>query len=130
MIAIDTNALLRLVLEHPTHQAEAVHDLLTREKVFLPLTVILEAEWALRKVYEFKKSEVVSALREVVALPQVTTEQEHRVEAAFTWAEGGLDFPDALHLASSEHCEVLATFDKRFARRAERMNAGAVRLLT
>jgi hypothetical protein len=35
-----------------------------------------------------------------------------------------MDFADALHLAGSEHCEALYTFDdRRFARRARRLGA-------
>ena len=38
--------------------------------------------------------------------------------------EQGMDFADALHLAGSEHCEALYTFDdRRFARRARRIGA-------
>ena len=129
MIALDTNALIRLVIEHPTEQAEAVHALLMRSEVFIPLTVTLEAEWALRSRYAFAKAEVLDALDEVAALPQVTVEHAPRVTAALAWARGGMDFADALHLAASEGCEALATFDRKLAQRADQLNAGKVELL-
>ncbi len=44
------------------------------------------------------------------------------VVQAMDWAESGMDFADALHLASSTQCEAFLTFDKRLARSAGRLS--------
>lgn len=34
------------------------------------------------------------------------------------WHEDGLDFADALHLAQSQNCSVMYTFDDKFMKKA------------
>ncbi len=53
------------------------------------------------------------------ASPQVVIEDRLAVEAALAARRDGLDFADALHLATRGTCDVMASFDDRkFARRA------------
>ncbi len=35
------------------------------------------------------------------------------------WHENGLDFADALHLAESQNCSTIYTFDDKFVKRAK-----------
>ena len=129
MIAIDTNALLRLVLEDPPAHADAVHALLLENRVLIPLTVMLEAEWALRSGYKFGKVEVLDALEQLAALPQVVVEHSSRVDVALAWSREGMDFADALHLAGADGCDALATLDRALSRKAKSLGVPPVRLL-
>lgn len=43
------------------------------------------------------------------------------VAQALNWAETGMDFADALHLATTTGCEGFLTFDKRFVRAGVRL---------
>jgi predicted nucleic acid-binding protein len=51
------------------------------------------------------------------------------VAQALVWAEAGVDFADALHLASAASCEAFVTFDKQLARRARGLVGPRVELL-
>ena len=42
-----------------------------------------------------------------------------RTMAAFQWYADGMDFADALHLATSQRCEEFCTFDRNLIRKAE-----------
>ncbi len=51
------------------------------------------------------------------------------VAKAMDWAEAGLDFADALHLATAEKCKGFLTFDKQFVRKGSRLNDVSVTAL-
>ncbi|MEI8210469.1 MAG: hypothetical protein WCG16_14760 [Methylococcales bacterium] len=56
-------------------------------------------------------------------LPNIIIEDEFSLQTAIAWCRAGLEFPDALHLAASSACSTFLTFDdRRFARRAQRLN--------
>jgi predicted nucleic acid-binding protein len=49
------------------------------------------------------------------------------VAAALKWADGGMDFADALHLAAAPDCEAFVTFDQKMAKASEGLNTPAIR---
>ena len=56
-----------------------------------------------------------------MGLPNVHVEHWERLSDALQGHRAGLDFADALHLASAAHCERLLSFDDRkFGRRASK----------
>ena len=56
------------------------------------------------------------ALRNFGGLQGVTLEDPRLVATALTWAEQGLDFADALHLAAARDCTGFLSFDRRLAK--------------
>ena len=54
----------------------------------------------------------------MIALPAVECEDLNAVAKAIGWMRGGLDFADALHLASAQPAGTFATFDRELAQRA------------
>jgi predicted nucleic-acid-binding protein len=120
MRAVDTNVIVRYLTGDDPAQADKARAVIGREPIFVPRTVVLEVEWVLRGVYGMPTSRVISALRALAGLPGVSVEDAPMVARAMDWAEGGMDFADALHLAAATGCEGFLTFDKRFARSAVR----------
>jgi predicted nucleic acid-binding protein len=128
--AVDTNVVIRLLTGDDPDQAARARALFENETVRLPKTVALESEWVLRRLYGFDRGGVAAALTALVALPNVRCEDEAAVVAALEWATSGLDFADALHLASARSATAFATFDADLVRRAGSVAAGiAVRAL-
>lgn len=130
MIALDTNVLARFYVDDPAdpeaaEQRPVAYEVVTRSpNLFVPLTVTLELEWVLRAFYRFEASQVTQVMEHLLGLPNINVEDAGRVARAMNLLEQGIDFADALHLAGSEHCEALYTFDdRRFARRARRIGA-------
>ena len=119
MIALDTNILVRLVVNDDTAQAEIARDLINHpDGIFIAKTVLLEFEWVLRQVYQVDKKTVMTSLERLLGLPNATIEGAAQIAQAMDDFSKGMDFADALHLASM-HTEVLTyTFDKKFAKLA------------
>ena len=128
MLAIDTNLIVRyLIGDHPAQSTKA-RALIDGNDVFVCTTVLLEAEWVLRSVYELASAEVVKSLTAFAGLPRVTLADPQLVAAAMNWMAKGMDFADALHLLQSKNSEAFITFDTRFAKVASQLDAMSVRI--
>jgi len=122
MIAVDTNVLVRYVTnDDPTQAAHAIDLIAKADEIFIAKTVLLELEWVLRAVYGLKSKAISKSILHVLGLPNVTAEDSYQVDLALKYYVQGLDFADALHLASSQQVEMFYTFDAKFARRAGTM---------
>ena len=126
MLAVDTNVVVRLLVKDEPTQSRRAASLFERESIFLPQTVLLETEWVLRYAYERTRLDIGRALRALVGLPNVTVEGEAEVANALASFDAGLDFADALHLASSSRAERFATLDKTLIKRAKGRSATAL----
>lgn len=121
MIAVDTNVLIRLLTADDPNQYQLVYELFQRSDVFIPITVALETELVLRYAYGFGRDDVVEALRNLFGLSNVEVEEPRRMAKALEWHKVGMDFADALHLATSAECEEFATFDRKLINVAKKI---------
>jgi predicted nucleic-acid-binding protein len=118
-VALDTNLLVRLLTNDDPQQAAKVADLIDASAgCFVPITVVLELEWVLRGAYKLPREAVIRAFEGLMAIRQVHLEQEELVRRVLEWHRQGVDFADALHLARSEGCEALLSFDRSLVRQA------------
>lgn len=120
MLAVDTNVVVRFLVDDGAAQHQRAVDLFRTHTVWLPKTVLLETEWVLRSAFGFTREEITNALRGLTSLPSVRCEDAAPVASAIAALSAGMDFADALHLASSELADDgFATFDARFIKRAQ-----------
>ena len=82
----------------------------------------------LRYSYGLAPDAIVRAMRALLGLPNLTAEDEDEVLQALVWHEAGMDFADALHLASSALAKRFLTFDAKFAKKARALGATGVTL--
>ena len=118
MIAVDTNLVVRFLARDDPAQAARAKALIEAQPILLLKTVLLESEWVLRTSFGFDRAAIGEALRRLIGLPGVEVEDRAAVARAFAWFDQGLDFADALHLASSGGAAAFATFDRALRRRA------------
>lgn len=121
MVAVDTNVLVRFLVRDDAEQAARAASLIRADEIRISKTVLLETEWVLRSLYGFSPSSLAGALRALAGLRTVFLEDELAVARALDWFTEGLDFADALHLASAGNAKQFATFDRRLAKQAKRM---------
>ncbi|MEM9554514.1 MAG: type II toxin-antitoxin system VapC family toxin [Acidobacteriota bacterium] len=124
MIAVDTNLLVRFFTrDDPEQFQKAVSALEAADTIFVSTTVFLELEWLLRYTYKLEASEIHEAIQGFLSNQKVVVANRLGVLQASRWAAEGLDFADALHWALSNRAREFLTFDRRFARRAGRIDA-------
>lgn len=121
MSALDTNVLVRWLVQDDEDQAEQVEALFrssiaTRQPLFVPCTVILELEWVLRSRYGYGKPAVVQTLDSLLEAQELEIQFEAAIERAlYLYRQGKADFADCVHLGLSGAAERLPfmTFDER-----------------
>jgi len=128
MIGLDTNVLARYYVQDESDaETLAQHEAARRiieagTPLMVSKTVLLELEWVMRGYYEFSASDVLQSMHHLLALPHVTIEDRESVMQALSHCSAGLDFADALHLASYRSCQRMLSFDdKKFARKVQRL---------
>ena len=118
MIALDTNIVVRLLVrDDPAQTAQAVA-VVRGSPVLVTTSVLLETEWVLRSRYRVPRPAIVEGLRRLIDLDQLTLDHPTVAARALDGFEAGLDFADALHLATSHAATEFATFDRALAHRA------------
>jgi predicted nucleic-acid-binding protein len=123
MIAVDTNVLVRLLTNDDPSEAKRALQVMERDDILIPKTVLLETEWVLRHGYVIEREVIAQAFQNLLGLPNVKPDDPQAVTQALAWYEEGLDFADAIHLASSAKADRFATFDKDFAKKALKLGS-------
>ena len=121
MIAVDTNLLVRLLTKDDPRQAKRAAKIIESDNIFISKTVMLETEWVLRHAYGIGKAAIMSGFKKMMGLPNVNVEDQQTVFQAISWYESGLDFADALHLASSMKADKFVTFDNALIKKARKL---------
>lgn len=131
VLAIDTNVVIRFLVNDDRGQAASARRLIESEAVWVSRTVLLETEWVLRAAYGFERAAISRALRGFAGLPNVALESPALAAQSLDWFDLGMDFADALHLAAADTggCSALASFDRKLAASARKAKAAAVKML-
>jgi predicted nucleic-acid-binding protein len=122
--ALDTNVLVRYVVQDDLAQLEAARALIARcvedgQTLFVPVTVVLELEWVLRSNFEFGKDAVMQVIGSLFSAAELSFESERALEVALQlYREGAADFADCVHVALALQAgeQPLWTFDRRASR--------------
>ena len=126
MIALDTNVLLRYLLNDEPKQSERSRALLASvSRFWVPITVMLEIAWVLRS-HGADAPAGALGLRTILGLAAVTVQERDAVVRALAWHQHGMGMADALHLALSHQSEQFTTFDKDLIKVAKRIGAQPV----
>ena len=123
MIGLDTNVLVRYLVQDDPRQAAAANRLVetrcTRESPgFVSQIVLAELVWVLRGAYGYDKSTCVAVLRQILQTAELTVADPATAWAALSdFESGSADFADCL-IAHGNHatgCDVTFTFDRNAA---------------
>jgi len=115
MIALDTNILIRVVTGDDPEQLAVALEVMRSGDLWVCKTVLLETEWVLRYSYKLSCEAILEALRRLLGFRSLQVEDRNAVLEALSLFEEGMDFADALHLASGSRALSFATFDRTLA---------------
>ena len=119
MIALDTNVLVRFLVEDDPSQTQRARDRLQEVidadgRCFVSEIVLCELVWVLESSYRVRRLEILEKLRKLIQSRHLFFSDVGRVSTALDAYESGRgDFSDYLirEEARSAGCEIVVTFD-------------------
>jgi predicted nucleic-acid-binding protein len=119
VFGIDTAVVVRLLTRDDPAEASRAAAFIDAHEVLVHDTVLLETERVLRSVYGCDREAVLGGLRELLHISTLRVRDREAVDRALSWYGEGMDFADALHIATARTSH-FATFDRKLARKARR----------
>ena len=123
MQGIDTNILVRYIVQDDPQQSALAGDLIEKRftaenPAYINRIVLCELVWVLSAAYNFERSQIARALRQVLLTDSFRVE-DHSVawEALADYAAGSADYADVLIARGNREAgvETTLTFDKAAA---------------
>ena len=124
MIGLDTNVLVRYIVQDDAEQAAAATQFIetrctARSPGYVCVPVLMELVWVLTSAYGHSNAAVIPVIRQLLRTAELAVEDRQTVWVALRELEtGGADFADYL-IARRNHaqgCTRTCTFDRRAAR--------------
>ena len=123
MIAVDTNILIRLLVNDPgqSEQVETARRHVKKEgAVFIPQIVQVETVWVLESAYKLARRQIAPVLEHLERNAAYTLQNRSSFQRAMKlYLKGSADFSDYLILAENQQEKLqLLTFDKKLGKQA------------
>lgn len=116
MVMLDTNMILRYILDDNKKMADIVEEYITSCNVIITIEVIAEVVYVLRKVYSLERQMVSNEVKNFAALVKCNKSDVLNF-AIDTYATKNLDFVDCVLYAYNKIDGFeIATFDKKLLR--------------
>ena len=120
MIALDTNVLVRYIVQDDKPQAkkatQAIEALTADDPAFISCIVLCEINWVLKSAYKISKEDCIGALRSILSVAVFDVERFDVCSKALTLYEAGAaDFSDYViqQIARQEGYNTVLSFDKQ-----------------
>lgn len=129
MIGLDTNVVVRYLVQDDPHQAAAANRVFDEmdeaSPGFLSLVTVVEVYWVLRRAYRVDAARCLELIAGLISAREIRVGQADVIVRALADCREGMEFPDAViaQLGSAAGCETTVTFDQGAA------TAGRMRLL-
>ena len=115
MIIVDTNILLRYLLEDNEELSPKAIEIIDNNEIFIPTEVIVEASYVLKKVYNVEKEKIYEAIKLLLDMDDVNFQNKNTIEIAFKiYSEKNLDIVDCMLFAYNRNENYdIKNFDKK-----------------
>ena len=126
-ITVGTNVLLRAMVKDDETQAAVAQALLLRATVIaVPIPVLCEFVWVLRRGYGFGTNDIAAAIEAIIEIDVVVTDRP-AAEAGLAALRAGGDFADGAIASQGERLggAIFASFDRSAVARLRRDGASA-----
>lgn len=124
MIALDTNVLVRMLVEDDRRQARVIEETVSwAEKNSVPVLilseVLVETVWVLESVYQCSREEIVKFLQTLVVTPTFSFADPQVIRRAIHEYKKGGDFADLIivNQAKEHQVKTLLSFDKKLQKK-------------
>ena len=123
MIGLDTNVLVRYIMQDDLQQARKanvlIESLTMQEPGFVPIVTVIELYWLLTNPYELSREQAAQAIDMLLRTKEIVLDRAEQVAQALRlYKASTADFADCLteRLAASAGCERTMTFDTKAAK--------------
>jgi predicted nucleic-acid-binding protein len=121
MIAIDTNVLIRLVVDDPNEkqQSQLARGLLNQYgQAWVSAIVLIETVWVLQSRYKLTKEQLIIVIEKIIQHPRIHFDNTASVDNALTlYSACNAGFADCTILNEAKNKQlVLHTFDPKLSR--------------
>ena len=102
MKALDTNTLIRFLVQDDEQQSTAVYRIFkevenNKESLFIPALVLLETLWVLESVYRIPRQDILDSIDELLLMPILEFERQSTIRDFVSSArETKIDLSDLL----------------------------------
>ncbi len=125
MIGLDTNVLVRYLMQDDPRQAEKasrlIESLTPESPGFVTVVALVELVWVLSSCYDLTREQIAQALDALLRTKEIVLDRADQVAQALrTFRASAADFADCLieRTAAAAGCEQTMTFDTGAAKRA------------
>ena len=113
MIRVDTNYIVRYLINDNIEMADIAEEILTTKSVFISNEILAEVVYVLLGVYKISKIDISNQLLELISFDNISVSNSKVIKQALEiFKSKNLDFVDCLLCAYSNQDEVV-TFDKK-----------------
>ncbi|MBR2463699.1 MAG: PIN domain-containing protein [Spirochaetaceae bacterium] len=114
---VDTNILLRFIIDDNKELADIAENILKSDECHLLPEVIPEIIYVLRSVYKYRREDIAQAIQRL--LPLVVVKEQLLTNLALTYfAQFNLDYVDCILLARNKlYGREVVTFDKELEKK-------------
>ena len=121
MTGLDTNVLVRFLVQDDEVQAQKVNALFTdteanKQQLFVSTVVVLELMWVLKAAYDVPREAILHSLNELLSMSVLEFQDQAAVRAFIISAENNTyDLSDLLigQMSLVVGCDTTLTFDKK-----------------
>ncbi len=117
MIAIDTNVLVRYLVQDDEKQSQCASQLIEHaEETYLSIMVLCEMVWVLNRAYGYNRSQICQVLKQILMTESFVIEKTDLIwSSIYDYEKGNCDFSDCLIANTAHHhfAETTYTFDKK-----------------
>ena len=115
MLLLDTNAILRYVLQDNPEMADVVEEQMSNEVCYVPVEVVAEVVYVLQKTYKIERNIITQTLIDLTEMQHICFFQDRVVYLALdVYTSTTFDFVDCLLIGYSKEKQYsIFTFDKK-----------------
>jgi predicted nucleic-acid-binding protein len=123
MIGLDTNVLVRYIMQDDAKQAalatKLIEGLSEDAPGFITLVSVIELTWVLESAFALNRSQIVEVFQRIMSVDVFKLDRVGVVASALrTYSDGKADFADCLieRLSAQAGCDRTMTFDRNAAK--------------
>ena len=116
MIRVDTNYIIRYLINDNKEMANIAEEILTKGNVFISNEILAEVVYVLSGVYKISKEDIASQLLELISFENISVSNQKIIKKSFEiFKSKSIDFVDCILCAYSQIDDIV-TFDKKLNR--------------